>query len=322
MTRGLLSLLLLPTLAAAAAPVRGAFTLPHVSGAAPLRDGRLALVAHGPNGVFILPGAPATGRVTVGAAESLAGALKGQKTSLDDLEDAAWDGVDTLFVAGSHARDPLGDSPEARYRLGRLRFDATGKLLEAGHSDALLQAIQTEVPFLADSIRRTPARSGLNVEGLAFTPEGHLLVGLRAPTITESTPRPHGGQEDAVVLRIKNADGLFEKPQQPALMGDTVKLDLRGQGIRGMAYDPTRKGIWILSGLSAEPTHAVTGPWALWFWDEKGAPKEVILPDDLQLKNPEAVCPLQVDGRPHLLLIEDGAKESPFALIPTPVPAP
>lgn len=316
-----LALLLLPALAAAdAPPTRGTLPLPHVSGAAVLREGRVALVADGPNGVFVLNEGVErlrSGRTEVAASESLAGTLQG-KIRLEDLEDAAWDGVDELFLTGSHARDPFGESPEARYRLARLRFDATGKLLEASQTDALLQAIQTDVPFLADSIRRTPARSGLNVEGLAFTPEGHLLIGLRAPTITESTPRPHGGQEDAVVLRIKNPDGLFEKPGQTAILGDTVKLDLRGQGIRGMAYDRERKGVWILSGLSAEPTHPVTGPWALWFWDEKGSARAAVVPEDLELKNPEAVCPIQVDGKPHLLLIDAAAPESRFAVIPAP----
>ena len=99
-----------------------------------------------------------------------------------------------------------------------------------------------DVPFLADAVRRTPAKAGLNIEGLAWTPEGHLLVGLRAPTVTESEPRPHGGQEDAVVLRLKNPEALFAEPRQPAQLGEVVKLDLRGQGIRGMCGDPDRKG--------------------------------------------------------------------------------
>ena len=312
-------LVLLPALAAAAAePARGTLAVPHVSGAAVLRDGRVALVGDGTNAVYLLEGGAArlAGKLTAGANEALAATLHG-KVALNDLEDAAAGGPDELFVIGSHARDRFGEAPEARYRLARLRFSATGKLLEAVQSPALLQAIQTEVPFLADAIRRTPARTGLNVEGLAFTPGGHLLIGLRAPTITESTPRPHGGQEDAVVLRIKNPDALFENPAQPPILGETLKLDLHGGGIRGMAYDARLKGVWILSGLSAEPGHPVTAPWRLWFWNEKTPPRPVELLG-VDLGQPEAVCPVEVSGKPHLLLIEDGAPASRFTVVSAP----
>lgn len=314
---------LLPLLAAlflAGNAAQGEIRLSHVSGATFLRDGKLALVDGETNGVLVLDDALSrlrAGSLQPAPGEAMSAQLKG-KVEVEDLEDAAWDGRGGLFLAGSHARNPLGESPEARYRLARVRFDATGKLLEARQSEALLHAIQTDVPFLADSIRRTPARAGLNIEGLAYTPEGTLLVGLRSPTITESTPRPHGGQEDAVMLRILNPDALFDDPPQPAQLGETVKLDLRGQGIRGMAWDPERKGVWLLAGLSVEPTHPVTSPWALWFWDQRGAARRATLPADLHMANPEAVTPVEVEGKPNLLIIDDGAPSSRFALIPTP----
>jgi hypothetical protein len=147
-----------------------------------------------------------------------------------------------------------------------------------------------------------------------------LLIGLRAPTITESTPRPHGGQEDAVVLRLRNPDAVFAGRR--AELGDTVKLDLKGQGIRGMAWDPDRKGVWLLSGLSAEPTHPVASDWGLWFWDEKAAPRAVPVPADFPLKQPEGVCLLPArDGESRLLLLEPGSPDSRWSLLPIPAPA-
>jgi len=308
------------SVAASAPPVRGELAMRQVTGAAVIRDDRLLLVSD-TDGVALAEDAPA--RLPAGGAlpaQPLSG-LQG-KVSLQDLEDVAWDGVGEAFVVTSHGRTPQGDAPEERYRLARLRFDATGKLLEARQTDALLQGLVNNVPFLGDSIRRTPARTGLNVGGLAWDPQGHLLVGLRAPTITESAPRSHGGQEDAVVVRIKNPDGIFESPPQPALLGDVVKLDLRGQGIHGMAYDPGLKQWWLLSGLSAEPSHAVQSPWMLWLWDGKGEARQAALAPGTELAQPEAVCPVEIGGKPHLLLIDRGATTSRYVVVPTPAVGP
>jgi hypothetical protein len=319
-----LGLLLSVTLAAGAENTgktyRGSLTRAGVSGGAFLRGGQLALVSEGANGLTLLEDAPArlrSGTVTPRPEEALEPALRG-KVDLDDLEDAAWDGARDLYVIASHSRTARGDSPENRYRLARLRFDATGKLLEARQSDALLQAIVTGVPFLADSIRRTPARTGLNLEGLAWDPQGQLLLGLRAPTVTESTPRDHGGQEDAVVLRLKNPDALFSPSPPPAKLGDVVKLDLHGQGIRGMAYDPRRKAFWLLSGLSAEPNYPVRSPWSLWLWNGDQPPSAVKLPEGVDLQQPESVAPVDLDGQPYLLLIDPGQPASRYALFPVP----
>lgn len=292
-----------------------ALPVPGISGAALLRDDRLLLVSDRGNAISLLSKASENLASPVASLRSLEAEMKG-RVDLDDLEDAAWDGHGNAYVVASHSRTTLGDAPDARYRLARLSFDATGKLLDARQTDALLQGIVNQVPFLADAIRRTPARTGLNIEGLAWSPEGHLLIGLRAPTVTESRVRPHGGQEDAVVLRLKNPDALFQAlPPRPEF-GDVVKLDLRGQGIRGMAYDPDRKACWIVSGLSAEPTHPVKSPWGLWLWDERAEPRRARLPASIAHEQPEAVCRLDLTGRAHLLLVEPGEKESRYALLP------
>lgn len=298
--------------------IRGAIALPEVSGGTFIRGNRLALVSDNGNGVAILQNGLArlrSGKVIPEPEELLAKSLQGQ-VELDDLEDAAWDGARDLFAVTSHSRTRLGDAPESRFRLARFRFDATGKLLEARHSDGLLQAIVNNVPFLADSIRRTPARAGHNIEGLAWDPRGQLLLGFRAPTVTESRRREDGGQEDAVVVWLQNPDALFSG--EPAQLGDVVKLDLHGGGIRGMAYDPRLKAYWLLSGLSVDPNHDVKSPWHLWLWKGDEPPREMKLPPDLGLEQPETVTPVELDGKPYLLLIDDGIPNSPYALVPAP----
>jgi len=309
--------------AAAQAPesgvIRGKIVFPGVSGATLLPGNRLVLVSERGNGVAMIQDAVTRlrgGDVTPRPEELLEKALAG-KVELDDLEDAAWDGAQDVFAVTSHSRTRGGDAPEPRYRLARLRLDDTGKLTEARQTDALLNAIVNGVPFLADSIRRTPARTGLNFEGLAWDPRGQLVIGLRAPTVTESKPRTDGGQEDAVVLWLQNPDEVFADPGKPAVLGDVVKLDLHGGGIRGMAYDPRLKAVWLLSGLSAEPNHAVKSPWSLWLWKGEHPPREIKLPPHVGLDQPKAITPLELDGKPYLLLIDDTSTNR-YALIPTP----
>jgi len=292
----------------------GTIELPGVSGVSILRDDRVLLTRNDGSSAAVLAEAAVRlllGRVTAGDCQS-AGAA-----AVEDAEDAAFDGGSFAYVLGSHARTAVGEAPDGRYRLARLKLDAEGKVVETRHSGALLAGILANLPFLADSIRRTPAKGGLNIEGLAWDSSGALVIGLRAPTITESTPRAHGGQEDAVVLRLKTPDELFGSPAKPAQLDDVVKLDLHGQGIRGMCYDPTLKAFWIVSGLSVEPTHAVSSPWGLWLWDGRGAPRSVPVPGT-GLEQPTAVCRLATPGGDRLLLVEAGKPRSRYALLRVP----
>ncbi|MGV3724810.1 MAG: hypothetical protein ACO1SX_28255 [Actinomycetota bacterium] len=305
----------------APAVIRGKIAYPEVSGGALLAGDRLLLVSDNGNGVALIHNALTrlrSGDITPRPEELLEKTLAG-KVGLDDLVDVAWDGVQDLFAVTSHSRTRGGDSPETRYRLTRFRFDGAGKLTEAQQSDALLNAIVNGLPFLADAIRRTPARTGLNIEGLAWDPRGPLLLGFRAPTVTESKRREDGGQEDAVVVWLKNPQEVFDHPGKPAVLGEVVKLDLHGGGIRGMAYDPRLKAVWLVSGLSADPNHDVKSPWSLWLWKDGQPPREIKLPANLGLEQPETVTPVELDGKPYLLLIDDGFPASPYALIPAPM---
>lgn len=323
MLRALLPLLagLSLALAPAAPVIRGEIAQPELTGAVMLRENRLLLTGSHGRQMFLLEGGPARlarGSVKLGLPDFLSGKLDGQ-IDVDDLEDVTWDGAGSAYAIASHARTPDGDTPETRYRLARLRLDTAGKLLDARHSDGLLLAIQNSVPFLADAMRRPPARAGLNIAGLAWDSRtGELVLGLRSPTVTESRPRPHGGQEDAVVLRIQNVDALFAGAPQAAKLASVVKIDLRGEGIHGMCYDPDRKGFWLVSGLSVAVGHPVQAPWALWFWDGTGEPREASLPGGTGLEHPSAVCRMEIDGNPRLLLVEGGANASRYAIIPVP----
>jgi hypothetical protein len=301
-------------------PIRGTIDLAAVTGAAALPGGRVLLTAEGANAVVVIADAAvrlATGKVTVAGGEHLRAQLAG-KVDLEDLQDAAAGPAGAVYLLASHARTRFGDAPEARYRFGRLRFDAAGRLVEAGQTGALLDAIVGEVPFLGDSIRRPPAKAGLCLEGLTVGPAGELLIGVRSPTVTESKPRPHGGQEDAVVVPVRSPEALFLIPPKPVVFGEVAKLDLHGQGLRALSYDPARKGYWLLSGLSVQPGHPVKAPWSLWFWDGASSPREAPLPAAPALESPSALCVLSPGASARLLIVQGAQGNSPYLLLPLP----
>jgi len=74
----------------------------------------------------------------------------------------------------------------------------------------------------------------LNIEGLAATPDGHLLIGFRTPT-------PQG---KALVIPLLNPEAVMEGAA--ASFGDAALLDLNGLGIRSLEYHHGQ--YWIIAG--------------------------------------------------------------------------
>jgi hypothetical protein len=89
---------------------------------------------------------------------------------------------------------------------------------------------------LAASAQRLPEEpDGLNIEGLAATPEGHLLIGFRNPL--------PGGR--ALIVPLLNPDAVLLEGR-PAQFGKAIELDLGGLGIRDIA--PWKDQFVIIAG--------------------------------------------------------------------------
>jgi hypothetical protein len=296
--------------------------LPEASGAAAMDDNRLLIVGDEDNSVALLKDAGQrldTGRIRENDLQAIGQTLSDRGVKLNDIEDVAWDRDHRYaFVITSHSRNKRGKNSEKRYQLARLSFAPDGSLMPSQPSPVpLTSALVSAYPFLAEPMKRTAAQCGFNIEGAAYAPPGHLLLGLRSPTLTQSEERANGFQEDALILRLTNPQALFDAPGTAPAFGREVTLDLHGSGIRGMTYDSDRKGCWLIAGLSPDPNDdAVESKWHLWFWDERN-PARRVPADEVDLKNPEGVCLLKVSGQPHLLLVED-AKPSRYALFPAP----
>jgi hypothetical protein len=182
--------------------------------------------------------------------------LEVQGNSLEaDLEGAAQIGS-RVFIVGSH-----GLNRQGKERFNRQRFFAvtivtnqTGIEIhpEGVPCKTLLDQLLRDprvAPFhLAAAATKAPKEpNALNIEGLASTPDGHLLLGFRNPV--------PGGK--ALVIPLLNPEEVL----QGALVrfGDPIRLDLGGLGIRDMAR--WRNKYFIIAG----PYHG-GGPFHFYLW--------------------------------------------------------
>ncbi len=303
-----------------AAVVVGEIALPEISGVALLPGDRLLMVADEGQTVWLLENAAqrlVTGKVAKKdlLPVDLKGKLKGpngKTREVDDLEEVTWDRQSSVFLVTSHSRNRKGKDitkkPE-RYTTVRMTLGS------AGTEPEKLSVFDLQVaPDLQKSMERTPAQTGFNIEGAAWSQDGHLLLGLRSPTQTaDREPKPN---EDAILLEVTNPGA------NPWTAATKTTLDLNGGGIRGMLYDPEERGLWIVSGLSADPPDGmVEARWALWFRQDDGTLKPVALPREAEaLANAEAVTRISIGEarQPHLLLVEDGPTVSRYVLFPVP----
>lgn len=152
-----------------------------------------------------------------------------------DLEGAAVIG-DRIYWISSHARKG-GDSSIDPHRT---RFFA---IRISGAPNAPALALPAEAPYetllaelvadprfaiLADASEHGPENGnpdGLNIEGLAATPEGALLVGFR-------NPQP---ENKALVVPLLNPRETLSRSARPRF-GKLILLDLGGRGIRSIEY--------------------------------------------------------------------------------------
>jgi len=182
------------------------------------------------------PGAPVS-------AVQLSAFLQCTKKSPEaDLEGAARLG-NRIYWISSH-----GTSTSGRANPNRQHFFATD--IRTADGETTLVSIGAPCQFLLrDLIREpklsrfNPARAAetdpkkpgtLNIEGLAATPEGHLLIGFRSPI-------PKG---KALLIPLLNPNAVLEG--QAASFGEAILLDLKGLGIRSLEFHQGQ--YWIIAG--------------------------------------------------------------------------
>ena len=144
---------------------------------------------------------------------------------------------------------------------------------------------------LAAAASRAPKDpQGLNIEGLAATPDRELLIGIRNPI--------PGGK--ALVVPLKNPQGVMQG--EKARLGAPLLLDLDGLGVRDFAL---ADGRWlIIGGPSGEG-----GPFKLFKWKGPGTEPNLIKHVKLKDFHAEAIIFYPDKGwREFQILSDDGSR--------------
>jgi hypothetical protein len=125
----------------------------------------------------------------------------------------------------------------------------------------------------------------LNIEGLAPTPEGHLLIGFRNPI-------PQG---KALLIQLLNPQEVTAG--RKAVFGPQIFIDLKGLGIRSIT--PHDSGYLIVAG-----PYDGDGISHLYRWDGTSRNPVLIMPGGLA-GNPEGIAVIRKNTSDVLFALSD-----------------
>jgi hypothetical protein len=211
---------------------------------------------------------------------------QGDTTPLNDLEGITQDNAGWIYAITSHSRNSKNKRKDEREQL--VRFQIKNNRLshyQIATSSLLMDALRTVLP-------QKKQRRKLNIEGLAYDQQReHLLLGLRAPLIDDK----------ALLIRIKNPQILFKPDTHDALAIKKIKLDLNGQSIRSIEYNPILKAYLIVAGSVKDRGK----PFQLWLWTANKL-RAIDLSKEGSIGYTEGITAINnQDGKPALLLVQD-----------------
>lgn len=225
---------------------------------------------------------------------SLSGFLNAPPGQEVDIEGAAAIGNRIYWIA-SHSRNSKAKRQPARLRLFATDI-GTGQpatLTGAGRPYQDLLRDLTEAPALqpmglAGAAKlAAEADGGLNIEGLAATSDGRLLIGFRNPL--------RAGR--ALIVPLENPSQVMAGER--ARLGAPVELDLRGRGIR--SFELVGAEYLIVAGPIADE-----GTFSLYRWSGIAGQPPTELKVELGGLRPEALFAVPATDRLQLLSDDGG----------------
>ena len=185
--------------------------------------------------------------------------------SLEDMEGVTKKLTDSwVYVITSYSNSKR----KRRRRLARFQIqkdDIICNMEKVENAEKLKDQIQS---VLKKRFGFLPKKYEFNIEALSWAEDGQeLLVGLRSPIIM--------GQ--AVIVRTKGINQSFFNDELTFSKKDITTLDLKGGGLRAMAYIPDLSGYLLISGKGEEAVddykgEGKKGGYFLWFWDGEKQP--------------------------------------------------
>jgi hypothetical protein len=231
-----------------------------------------------------------------------------------DIEGAAeLDG--TIFWIGSHGAGREGELRPPRHRLFAIRMQAgsNGQFTASpagGIYTRLIDDLEQDSRFDAyhfNKARTIPPKEtgGLNIEGLAATPEHGLLIGFRNPLAGGEIKKGRLVKGRALLVNLLNPFEVLAG--RAARFGDPIELALKGQGIRAMVLCKNQQYLVVAGPYhknAATEKHQKEKS-RLYSWSGSGQPKH-LKEIDLEDLNIEAAFFYPGEEDAVQLLSDDG----------------
>ena len=218
-----------------------------------------------------------------------------------DIEGGARIG-DRIFWIASHGRNAEGKLRPSRHRLFATRVTVEGNnvtVTPVGRPYTRLLEDLAQAPALRkydldSASKKAPEDTGgLNIEGLAATPQGTLMIGFRNPI-------PEG---KALIVSLDNPEQVVDGER--ATLGTPIELSLNGMGIRSIEYRESQARYLIAAG-----PHNDGGNVSLFDWSGKPSDAaEVIREVQFDGLNPEAMFVYPGDLTAVQFLSDDGGRK-------------
>lgn len=210
-----------------------------------------------------------------------------------DFEDIASDDALSVYVIGSHNGKDGERRPDREFLI-KAEWDREHRELKViGEQYRLLERIAPSLESLGCGIglTNTEVSTTLNIEGLALQGET-LYIGLRSPL------SPTG---KAILLSGPAKDIMSGSGPLKA-----EELDLGGQGIRALNWDPALKTLLVLSGPSFDPTTESISEVLGFDPPTSTLTKMLTFEPAIARKGPEGICRLPGNAGGKLLVVLDG----------------
>ncbi len=227
--------------------------------------------------------------------DTMAGVL-GKATEID-VEGVARIG-DRIYWIGSHGRNKDGKPRPNRQRLLATRVESGPggvKLVPDGRAytrllPTLLADRRYEALGLRQAAGRGPDDGGINIEGLAATPTGGLLIAFRSPLV----------EGKALLAPFLNPDRAMQG--DAAQFGDPIVLDLDGLGFRDLVW--SGREYFVVGGGVKGGNRS-----RLFRWSGPGSGPVAVKDTGFKHFNPEGLVVLKAEEPVELMILSDDGND-------------